>query len=358
MRDIADAQLDNGLIPDIAPEYTVFKDGFRDSPEWGSAGVIIPWMYYEWYGDDSLIKEYYQVMKDYTDYLSSKADNYILIHGLNDWYDFGPKPAGVSQNTPQGITSTGHYYMCANYMARAAGLLNNKEDENKYSALTKNISTAFNNTFFDPVLCRYGNGSQCSYSIPLFLDIVPEEYKKTVLDNLLIAIEKEGWKLSTGDIGNRYLYQTLSKNGLDEIMYRMHNHTDLPGYGFQLDLGVTTLTEQWDPRRGHSWNHFMMGQIEEWFWKSLAGIRPDISNSGFHHFFIEPEPVGDLKWVKSSFESIYGTIVSDWNIENGKFTIRLQIPVNTTATLRMPYKSAQSIKLSSGRHTYTIDIQK
>ena len=33
--DMAEAQLDSGMVPDIAPEYTVFSGGFRDSPEWG-----------------------------------------------------------------------------------------------------------------------------------------------------------------------------------------------------------------------------------------------------------------------------------------------------------------------------------
>ncbi|GAB6010374.1 glycoside hydrolase family 78 protein [Dysgonomonas reticulitermitis] len=358
MQDIADAQLDNGLIPDIAPEYTVFKDGFRDSPEWGVAGVIVPWMYYEWYGDDSLIKEYYDVMKKYTDYLTTQANDYILMHGLGDWYDYGTKPVGISQNTPPGITSTGHFYMCADYTARAAALLGKKENQNKYSELAKNISAAFNNTFFDTATCRYGNGSQCSYAMPLFLNIVPQEYKEEVLNKLLSAIEEKGWKLSTGDIGNRYLYGTLSMNGFDEVMYRMHNHKDVPGYGFQIGLGVTTLTEQWDPRKGHSWNHFMMGQVEEWFWKSLIGIGPDIENPGFSHFYIEPKPVGDLKWIKASFESIYGTVGVDWRIENKKFTTSIQVPVNTTATLKLPFGDKRIKHLKSGKYTFTVNVEK
>lgn len=89
MRDIADTQRPDGLIPDIAPEYVVFREGFVDSPEWGSAGAILPWMYYEWYGDDSLIREYYPVMRRYADYLAGRADNYILSYGLGDWCDYG-----------------------------------------------------------------------------------------------------------------------------------------------------------------------------------------------------------------------------------------------------------------------------
>jgi alpha-L-rhamnosidase len=40
--DMREAQLDNGLVPDIAPEYVVFDGGFRDSPEWGALAWSLP----------------------------------------------------------------------------------------------------------------------------------------------------------------------------------------------------------------------------------------------------------------------------------------------------------------------------
>ena len=73
MNDMADSQLANGLVPDIAPEYVVFDGGFRDSPEWGSAFVIVPWQQYEWTGDTELLRRYYDAMKRYVAYLGSKA---------------------------------------------------------------------------------------------------------------------------------------------------------------------------------------------------------------------------------------------------------------------------------------------
>ena len=89
--DMIEAQLDNGLVPDIAPEYVPFDAGFRDSPEWGSACVILPWYMYEWYGDINIVKRAYPMMKKYVTYLSGMADNNILSHGLGDWFDLGPK---------------------------------------------------------------------------------------------------------------------------------------------------------------------------------------------------------------------------------------------------------------------------
>ena len=54
-RDTTESQLDSGLVPDIAPEYTRFNGGFFESPEWGSASVQLPWLLYRWYGDDGIL---------------------------------------------------------------------------------------------------------------------------------------------------------------------------------------------------------------------------------------------------------------------------------------------------------------
>src|SRR5215216_1994576 len=57
---VADMMVDqsaDGLVPDIAPEFVAFDDGFKDSPEWGSASVILPWLIYQWYGDKTIMQD-------------------------------------------------------------------------------------------------------------------------------------------------------------------------------------------------------------------------------------------------------------------------------------------------------------
>jgi len=71
------------------------------------------------------------------------------------------------------------------------------------------------------------------------------------LDNLVKDIKAHGNRLTTGDIGNRYLFQTLAANGLNELMYKMFNHEEAPGYGFQLKYGATSLTEHGILARAH-----------------------------------------------------------------------------------------------------------
>lgn len=354
MQDISDAQLPNGLVPSIAPEYVEFDGAFRDSPEWGSTSVIGPWMYYENYRDNSLIVKHYDVMKKYVDYLTSTAKNHIVSHGLGDWYDYHSEKAGFSKNTPIPLVATAHYYWDLILLAKSAKMVGNKADELRYNALAQQVKSAFNNEFFDETTHQYGSGSQASNAIPLFLDMVDSNNKKPLLDNLVKDIQKHGNKLTTGDVGNRYLFQTLAQNGLNELMYTMHNHEDVPGYGYQIKFGATTLTEQWNPSFGTSWNHFMMGQIDEWFFKWLAGIQFDPKNPGYKKIIINPQIVGDLNYVSASTESLYGKISVDWKRENGLFNLKVNIPANTEAMVILPNKTTQSV--GSGTHTFSVKL--
>jgi hypothetical protein len=114
----------------------------------------------------------------------------------------------------------------------------------------------------------------------------------------------------------------------------------------QLAKGATSLTEAWDANPGSSQNHFMLGQIQEWFYHDLAGIRSD--GDGFKQIIIAPQPVGDVTWTKTSYHSIRGKIISDWKRDGGKFTLKISIPPNTTATVFVPAKSAGTATASAG----------
>jgi len=89
----------------------------------------------------------------------------------------------------------------------------------------------------------------------------------------------------------------------------------------------------------------MLGQIEEWFYRTLAGIVPDDEQPGFSHFYISPTPVGDLTYVNASYNSIHGKVKVSWKIENSTFTLNVIVPVNTTATVVLPFVDEAEIML-------------
>ena len=356
MQNIVDAQHEDGSMPEIAPEYTQFTGSwakpFQESPEWGGAIIALPMLYWQHYGDLSLAREYYEPMKRYINYLASQDSAYILKMGLGDWYDYGPGRAGFSQNTPMPLVATAHYYQWMCYMYVFAKQLGKRDEAYAFNQRAENIRQAFNREFYDAKRKTYGTGSQCSLALPLYLKLVPEKDYQAVLQNLIKDIHQHGDRLTTGDVGNRYLFYTLAKNGHRELLYKMLNHYDVPGYGYQIKKGQTTLTEQWNPDHGASMNHFMMAHIENLLIPDLLGIQ---RNGDLIE--IAPHPVGDLTWCKGSTMSAQGKVSVSWKIKKDKFIMDIDIPEGGFADVYMPY-SDRAESIHGGRHHFEESIRR
>jgi hypothetical protein len=343
MNDMADSQLADGLVPDIAPEFVVFKEGFRDSPEWGSAFLLVPWQQYQFDGDLDLLRRHYDDMKRYVDYLAGRATNHIVNYGLGDWYDIGPKPPGIAQLTPVALTATAFYYYDTWILAQTAALLGKPDEAQQFETRAADIRAVFNEKFYDATNRFYATGSQTANAIPLVMNLCDPTNRAAVLDAIVRDIRARGNALTAGDVGYRYLLLALAEGGRSDVIFDLNNQSDKPGYGFQLKKGATSLTEAWDARRGSSQNHFMLGQIQEWFYHDVAGIGGDPAGPGFKKIIIRPQPIGDLTWARASYDSIRGKITSDWKRAGGKFTLSVTIPANTTATVFIPAASAESV---------------
>ena len=338
MQNIADAQFPNGALPEIAPNLCVFEGSwappFLESPEWGGAFIALPFLYQEYYGDDSLIARYKKQMMHYIDYLHTQDSCYILKQGLGDWYDFGPGRAGFAQNTPMPLVSTAHYYWWNHLMQHPRA---------------DSIKAAFVKEFYHPDTHQFGTGSQCANAIALEMHLVPESDREAVLQNLIADIHTHGDRLTTGDVGNRYLFNALIHNGQQELLYQMLNHYDVPGYGYQIKLGHTTLTEQWNPEHGASMNHFMMGHLNNLLVPYFLGIQRHGS-----HITIAPHPVGDLTWCRGTLESANGLVSVFWHTDDKTFTLDIDLPAGQSALVMMPNKS-QPIPISEGQHHFSCE---
>ena len=353
MNDMKDSQLASGMVPSTAPEYTIFGKGpnddssaFRNSPEWGSAMLLVPWQQYEFTGDTELLRRYYDEMKRYVAYLDTKASFNIVSFGLGDWYDLGPKPPGVAQLTPKELTATAFYYYDTWILAQTAKLLGKDAEAKQFAGKADEICAAFNAKFFNRTNGTYATGSQCANAIPLVMGLCEEKNRAAILDALVRDVQSRG--NTAGDVGYRYLLRALADGGRSDVIFAMNNQSDKPGYGYQLKMGATSLTEAWDARRAASQNHFMLGQIMEWFYGDLAGIAPDPDGPGFKRIIVRPQPVGDVTWAKASYNSVRGKVESSWKREGKKFTLNVTVPANATATVYLPAKSAEKVR-ESGR---------
>lgn len=339
-QDMLEAQYENGHIPDIAPEYILFgyHAGFRDSPEWGCASVINPWWLYKKYGDASVLRRYYPMMKAYLDYLTSKTHHAILHHGLGDWLDIGPNTPH-SQNTPVPVIATSVYYQSLQILCRAAELLDKAEDVKKYSALAAEVKREFNLQFFDDQTFRYATGSQAAQAMALVVGLAQEEYLPQILDYLVRDIEKRGYATTAGDIGHPYVLAALTRFGRSDVINAMFNDTEKPGYGYQVRCGATTLAEEWDgpnPEHPHaSQNHFMLGSGEEWFYAGLAGIGGVRTQSSAAVIELSPYFAKGVDWVRAWHRHPYGRVVSEWQRNPDGIQLTVEIPPNTAGILRV-----------------------
>jgi hypothetical protein len=355
MNDMADCQLSNGLIPNIAPEYFYasrdINNGFRNSPEWGSSFIVVPWQQYLFSGDVSLLSRYYDKMKRYVAFLDSTSKNNIMTIGLGDWYDIGPKPAWGSQLTPIEFTGTAIFFYDNQIMSQIATILGKTNDAEFYKQRTEAIRQSFNKEFYKPEKGIYATGSNTTLAMPLFLNIAESQNRKTLIDSLVSDIRRRGNAFTSGEVGYRFLLGALAMEGHSDVIYDMNNQSDRPGYGYQLKMGATSLTEKWDAGVGSfgSQNHFMSGQINEWFFHDLLGIGVEANGAGFRKFIIKPTPVGDLKWVKGSYKTVSGLISVEWEHNNDTFALTVIIPANTTATIYIPATKEKNVTESGKR---------
>jgi len=355
IKDMVYAQTADGLIPEIAPEFVQFDEPFRDSPEWGSAAIILPWYNYQWFADKQTLGDAYDMMRRYMAYLKKKSVNHILSQGLGDWYDIGPNHPGVSQLTPMGVTGTATYYYDLTIMTRIARLLNKTADAKEYGQLALDVKKAFNKKFLNDTTKQYATNSQTANAMALFMGLTDPENKQAVADNLVKDIRDHNNALTAGDIGYRYVLRALEDAGRSDVIFDMNNRNDVPGYGYQLAHGATALTESWQAYPYVSNNHFMLGHLMEWLYAGLCGIKQAEGSVGYHKIIIRPQPAGNITMAAATYHSPYGYIKTNWTKANGVFDLQVTIPVNTSAEIYLP-GNTQPVKAGSGSHTYSVKM--
>jgi alpha-L-rhamnosidase len=165
------------------------------------------------------------------------------------------------------------------------------------------------------------------------------------VDALVGDIVKRGWHLSTGFVGTPYLMPVLARFGKLDVAYKLLFQQSWPSWLYPVTQDATTIWERWDgwtQEKGfqdpgmNSFNHYAYGSIGSWLYAVVAGIDVDPTQPGYKHIIFRPQPGGDLNHARATLNSMYGTIVSDWRIKDGKFQWDIIIPPNTTATVYLP----------------------
>lgn len=261
----------NGMVPDIAPEYTVFSGGFRDSPEWGSASILNPYWLNRWYGIAPILNATYDTGYKYVNYLLGKVSSAdgLLEYGLGDWIPV--------INSPIGVTATATLVQDLQAMASAAAALGKASDAANFTDLAARVASAYEAAYWNQSNASSPYPTQCAAGMALLLNITSADHLSAAQQYLLSDVITRGNVTTSGEIGNRYALLALAEipggAGIDAVWASLLR-TDAPGYGWMLTMGETALAETWFDSPSDSHIHAMYGHVDEFLYKYVAGIRP------------------------------------------------------------------------------------
>jgi alpha-L-rhamnosidase len=340
VQDLDDAVRTNGGFTETAPFVGISDEGLGGGSGpvgWGTAQPFLQWELYQYYGDLNLLAAQYPVTKRWIDFLQTCASDDLLDNGISDHESLEPKP--------RALTGTAFYYYNVRLFAKIARALGKEPDATEADALSEKIKAAFNRKFLKPGSGIYDTGTQACQAFAFYMKLVPREEQPRALEVLahdIVDVHKG--HLTTGIFGTKYMLNALSDFGRSDLAYEIVNQRTFPGWGYMLENGATTLWEHWElSDNTYSHNHPMFGSVSEWFYKGLGGINPAPDAVAFDKILIKPRLVAGLNWVKSSYDSVRGKIVSDWKSEGDKFKLRVRVPVGASATVFLPAKAESSI---------------
>lgn len=312
--------------------------GHSGNPDWGVAVALLPWYRYLYYGDQIQLAQDYPLMARLVRTLARQLKAGILTEGYGDWCPPGSVTPVV---TPVALTSTAWFIRTATVTARAATSLGKQEEAAEFQSLADHSLTAFRAKFYDAP--HHSFGSQTGDAMSLGFDLVPSEEAQQVADDLARDVEAHRFHHDTGIFGSRYLFDALASYGHGDAAWKVLHQTDYPSIGYLFSLGATTFWECWgeqelDKKWGaRSLNHPMQAAYDAWFYEGLAGISPDSHTGGYKKFWIRPEFIKGLDWVRAYHNSPYGHISVAWRQTDKVKTLDITVPPNTEATLVLPF---------------------
>ncbi len=376
VRDIFDRQWKSGRLPQIVPfaNEDWFMWVMNGSVGWACAGVYIPLYFYEKYGDDRLLRTYYDGMLRYAEfmirragkwggvyakpmYLSRKNRKYAVNCGQsygewaepNDvmafqWYDFA---------APHPEESTAYTYFTLKRVLEVAEIL--KKPETPQLKRIREYSERAKRAYQELVTKEkftLDTDRQAKLVRPLYMGLLTEEQTKFAKKRLVEAMEHYGWRLGTGFLSTPLILDVLAQIDIS-YAYRLLENEEMPGWLFMPKSGATTIWEAWEGNTTKdkgiaSLNHYSKGAVCEWLFKTMCGIQVD----GENHFIIAPRPGGHFTHANASYDSVYGRVESSWKKENGTCHFDISVPANCTAEIVLPETTPK--KVTAGIYHFEI----
>lgn len=341
LQDARDSQAESGAYSDVIPRSRVIGEG---SGAWSDAGIIVPYTVWKMYGDTDIIKEHFDSMEKYMEWIASRGMN-----GPNptygDWLAY--------EGTDPKYISLCYYAIDAQYMRSMSAAAGRTDRAEYYSELYDRIKKEFTARYcIDDGELKEEFRTQTGYLLAIRNRFFDEKGNADAIRKLKEKIIKNGYRLSTGFVGSCILNEVLAESGENNLAYSLLLQTGNPSWLYSVLQGATTIWEHWDSYtidQGFvdsgmsSFNHYAYGSVGEWMYRHIGGIETTEKDPGFAHPVLQPKPdtradseIPDgqkrITWAKSSLMTKYGRIVSNWHMDDG-FTYECEVPCQATVCI-------------------------
>jgi len=357
LTDIADAQRDDGAIPDVCPAHW---PSYTDNVVWPSAAILVAEGQWLHYGDRAAVARHYPCFVKWIDHMLSFVKDGISDRDTyGDWCVPPEDPQLIHSHDPArktapALLATSFLAHDLAVMARFADLLEKADDAARFRREATAMGEALNRRFYRRDDGFYDNGTQTSCVLPLAFGLVPPGESSRVVHRLVEQIEGPArGHIATGLVGGQFLHRTLGDAGRSDLALTIATGRDYPSLGYMAEQGATTVWELWngdtaDPAM-NSGNHVMLtGDLLEWMYADLAGIAPADDGSGFQTIQLRPQFVEGLDFVEAAYDSPYGRVESRWRRTDGGIRWEITVPANAEADVLLPGQPIR--RLESGHH--------
>lgn len=345
LEDILDAQEPSGFVPNMAPDTRFMCGPMRDTITWGCAICFIPAYLKQYYGSTRMIKKVYSAAVRYMDYMATKERKGGLIeHGLGDW------GRDIAFGNSQANIETAVYHKCLRSCEMMAQTLGRKDDAADFATRAIKVLAAYNEHLL--VVDKSGayytsldnfpekDKTAVNQAVALQFEMVPKEHIAEVQKAFLEDVS-DG-KIRAGEIGLRFLFNTLDDLKRPDIVLQMVRQEEHPSYMRFIRRGETTLNEFWQDEC-RSKCHDMLGTIYEWFYAAVLGIKP--VGEAYRTFTIDPPYASEFNSVHGTVECPYGLIAVDFRRTLSTIRLQVTVPVGTTAIVSLP-ENARAVQLN------------
>jgi alpha-L-rhamnosidase len=308
------------------------------------------------YADVQILRRYYANMVQWMRYCGEHVDEEGIVISeeqgswcLGDW----STPGEVT--VPPSLVNTFFYLMDARTMVKIAQRIGCVEDAHAFQRQVLTIAECYHRRFFDPQKGNYADGKQGADAFSISAGVVPADEMDRVVrslsDNIMVT---NNGHLDTGIFGTPVLLDVLCETGQIDTAWAIVSGRTYPSYGHMLEQGATTLWENWNKDTG-SHNHPMFGSVSAWFYRRIAGIRPDPEHPGYRNILIEPCNVGPLSRAASTLDTIRGSVSVSWCREAGAFHLDVRIPGNCRSSIHLPLEGEGPFSVYEGESELLID---